>query len=149
MEQCNNYFVHAMARQDYIIQDNKIYLTEKIQNGQYILIRGSVFNNGVYKIRAVGKDFVAVDDLVDETFYGVIYSLAIPKQFLDLTNRIESFDKQNKVTNTSSESFGNYSYSKVTDGAGNVQTWQGIFKQELIKYKQIYNKLDGRGITWL
>ena len=95
-----------------------------LQNGQYFRVVGSVFNDGVYQYPATG--------LVDESFDGAIWTMAVPPAVIALSEEIdawrakyEDIDSPN-MSPYNSESFGGYSYSKSgggssTDGSG---TWQ-------------------------
>lgn len=54
-----------------------------LQDGQYYLVSGSIFNDGVYQYH---KGNTA--PLQEETFNGVVVPLAIPKPFLSLVDEI-------------------------------------------------------------
>ena len=90
-----------------------------LQDGQYYLISGSIFNDGVYQYR---KGDAA--PLQEETFDGVVVPLAIPKPFLSLVDEI-------------SESFGGYSYSRATNSKGETYTWQDAFRARLNPWRKM------------
>lgn len=100
---------------------------------QYFRICGSVFNDGLHQYNVL--------DLVDETFNGTIWALAIPKAVIDLSKEIEKWQEKNGEASVSpyqSESFGGYSYSKATDAeTGGAVTWQSAFKQQLSAWRKI------------
>ena len=104
-----------------------------LADGQYFRICGSVFNDGLHQYNVL--------DLVDETFTGTIWALAIPKAVIDLSKEIEKWQEKNGESSTSpyqSESFGGYSYSKATDAeTGGAVTWQSAFKQQLSAWRKI------------
>ena len=104
-----------------------------LANGQYFRIVGSVFNDGLHQYPE--------DDLVDETFNGTIWALAIPPAVVDLADKISKWQEKNGEASTSpyqSESFGGYSYSKATDAeAGGAVTWQCVFKRQLSAWRKI------------
>ena len=104
-----------------------------LANMQYFRICGSVFNDGLHQYNAL--------DLVDETFTGTIWALAIPKAVIDLSKEIEKWQENNGESASSpfsSESFGGYSYSKATDAeTGSAVTWQSAFKQQLSAWRKI------------
>ena len=56
-----------------------------LQDGQYYLVSGSIFNDGVYQYH---KGNTA--PLQEETFNGVVVPLAIPKPFLSLVDEISA-----------------------------------------------------------
>lgn len=116
-----------------VIQDfdgNLIY-------GQYYRTTGSLLNDGVH--------MYPDDDLRDETFTGVIQSMAIPRAFLDLVNDISAWCENNKSRIESpyqSESFGGYSYELKTGGdasgsGGSGLTWQSFFAARLAPWRKI------------
>ena len=100
---------------------------------QYFRICGSVFNDGLHQYNVL--------DLVDETFTGTIWALAIPKAVIDLADEIGKWQEKNGEAASSpfsSESFGGYSYSKSTDAeTGGAVTWQSAFKQQLSAWRKI------------
>ena len=104
-----------------------------LANGQYFRICGSVFNDGLHQYPE--------DDLVDETFNGTIWALAIPKAVIELADEIGKWQEKNGEAASSpfsSESFGGYSYSKATDAeTGGAVTWQSAFKQQLSAYRKL------------
>ena len=100
---------------------------------QYFRICGSVFNDGLHQYNVL--------DLVDETFTGTIWALAIPKAVIELADEIGKWQEKNGEAASSpfsSESFGGYSYSKSTDAeTGGAVTWQSAFKQQLSAWRKI------------
>lgn len=82
-----------------------------LQNGQYYRIVGSVFNDGVWLYGT------ASEDMTDEEFSGAVWEMAIPKEFINLSNELDEIDAKVKAaeiadTGYTSESFGGYSYTK-------------------------------------
>ena len=116
----------------FTIEDGGIALPF-LANGQYFRICGSVFNDGLHQYPE--------DDLVDETFNGTIWALAIPKAVIDLSDEISKWQEKNGEASVSpyqSESFGGYQYSKQTDAeTGGSVTWQSAFKQQLSAWRKI------------
>ena len=104
-----------------------------LADGQYFRICGSVFNDGLHQYNVL--------DLVDETFNGTIWALAIPKAVIELADEIQKWQKKNgdaSVSPYQSESFGGYQYSKATDAeTGGAVTWQSAFKQQLSAWRKI------------
>ena len=104
-----------------------------LADGQYFRICGSVFNDGLHQYNVL--------DLVDETFNGTIWALAIPKAVIELADEIQKWQEKNGEASVSpyqSESFGGYSYSKATDAeTGGAVTWQSAFKQQLSAWRKI------------
>ena len=104
-----------------------------LADGQYFRICGSVFNDGLHQYNVL--------DLIDETFNGTIWALAIPKAVIELADEIGKWQEKNGEAASSpfsSESFGGYSYSKSTDAeTGGAVTWQSAFKRQLSAWRKI------------
>lgn len=105
------------------------------QDGQYFRVCDSVFNDGVYQYPAEG--------LTDETFDGVIWLMAVPKDVIALDVEIDSWIEQYTDLIHSpyqSESFGGYSYSKASAGSSVGDTgitWQSAFADRLSHWRKI------------
>lgn len=113
-----------------------------LQDGQYFRIVGSVFNNGVHK----WPD----DDLVDESFDGSIWAMAVPPTVIALSDKIDEWNDRYAGVDSQlmspfqSESFGGYSYSKSggygsggASGSSSVPTWKSVFADELNRWRKI------------
>ena len=110
---------------------------------QYYRIVGSIFNDGVHKYGDTK------DTLIDETFKGAIWCLAIPKAVIDLATEIAAWrDKYESVDSSAmspfqSESFGGYSYSKASTSAaaGSAAStptgWKAVFASRLNMWRKI------------
>jgi len=131
----------------------KFYGKFKIENGtllsyndgdmgivpnQYFRIIGSVFNDGVYKS---GEEV-----LIDETFVGAVWLMAVPKEFIELIKTISDWETKYgdadsiNMSPYQSESFGGYSYSKSgagTDSNNTNASWRSVFSRQLREYKKI------------
>lgn len=103
-----------------------------LQDGQYFLLCGSVFNDGVHQYPA--------SDLEDETFRGEVISLAIPKALLELVKEIEEWQKKNGEKAAGpyqSESFGGYTYTLKSGADGFGASWQNAFASRLNIWRKI------------
>lgn len=117
------------------IRENKILnreFVDKIADGQYFRIVGSVFNDGVYCFN---------DDLVlqDEIFDGAIWLMAVPKDVIELSNALAEWVEKNNdaLSPYTSESFGGYSYSKRSNADGGAFTWVDAFAEKLNRYRKV------------
>jgi len=118
MRKCNNFFVYAHEAGDFAIVDGAITLPER-KPGQYYMISGSIFNDGVHD---------SCEGLTDEKFYGVIKYLAIPQDFLNLVYEVQMWEQKYGAVADSpykSESFGGYTYTK-DDSSGGALAWYDI-----------------------
>lgn len=129
MRHIRNFFAVKNINGKFNIENGAISLSD-IKDGQYFLIEGSIFNNGVYKY--------PVNNLKDEEFTGYITFLAPPEEFLQLVKEIEEYEaSENKSKGFTSESFGGYSYTKATGENGAPLTWQAIFNDRLNVWRKI------------
>lgn len=122
------------------IQNGALSETYGLKVGQYFRIVDSTLNEGVYKY--------PLTTLMDETFNGAIWGMALPKAFVALLDDIEAWKAKYASADSvamspfTSESVpGVYSYSKnsggndtTTDKAG---TWQGVFGARLAPYRKM------------
>lgn len=127
----NNYFEQSIVYGDYSIVNGTLECSFLL-DGQYFRIQGSVFNDGIHQYPAV--------DLVDEAFTGNIWALAIPPEFVAMTNEIQAFDEDagNKPTGFTSESFDGYSYSRATDSTGAAADWRTVFRKRLNRWRKVW-----------
>lgn len=138
-KELNNWFDRGQPRirGTIEIRDGKIIndsFRSLIQNNQYFRIVGSVFNDGVYQ----NTDLL---ELIDETFTGAVWLMAIPKDVIDLATEIDAWiTKYSDTVNSpfQSESFGGYSYTKASGGSGSANpTWQSVFANQLNRWRKI------------
>lgn len=129
----NNYFVIDKIFDNFTIIDGNIDLS--LQEGQYFRIVGSIFNDGVYQY---GEEL----DLKDETFEGAIWTMAVPKEVIALSEEINQWIIDNSEVLSSpyqSESFGGYSYSLKSSSTSNDGglTWQSHFATRLNAWRKL------------
>lgn len=135
--ECKNYFIQKdvdIHVSNYTVTNHQIGPVPFLKNGQYYRIVGSALNDGVYKH---GTDDL---QLQDEEFYGAVWAMRVPKEFVALCNEIKSWVTANASALSgpySSESFGGYSYSKATGSDGGAYTWRDQFKGKLNAYRRL------------
>ena len=138
-----NYFDKEKHFGDFVIENGVVSGQSDLGllENQYIRIVGSVLNDGVYQYHAAG-----IEDLVDESFNGAIWSLAIPKDVIALSAEIDAWRAKNEAVDSAamspftSESFGGYSYSKSMGGSADgkiVGGWQNAFANRLSQWRKI------------
>ena len=127
-----NYFDYDRREGVYTISGGTLTL-DGLQHGQYFRIAGSVFNDGVYMYPATG--------LIDETFDGFIWFMAVPLDVVNMVFDINTWqDKYDAglAGPYQSESFGGYSYTKKTgSGPGGEYTWKDAFKGRMERWRKI------------
>lgn len=114
-------------------------ITDKLADGQYFRVMGSLFNDGIHKY----GDGI----LTDETFTGSVWSLGIPPEVVQLATEISQWQGKyggvdsEAMSPFASESFGGYSYSKSGGGTSGSDTdagsWQGAFAQRLAPWRKV------------
>lgn len=123
MQECKNLFPHKYVSGHIEIVDGVISLHD-LRPGQYYIIDGSIFNDGLHQFGA--------ETLVDEDFDGHVVYCAIPQAFLDLAKEIEEWNKANTGgVGMASESFAGYSYTRASGADGGAFTWRDAFRDEL------------------
>lgn len=139
-----NWFVVSMYYGDFKIADGAITYADgrelPLQIGQHFRITDSIFNNAVYEY---GK---AEQGMIDETFTGSVWAMAVPLEVLKLAESIAAWRDKNESLDSAmmspfnSESFGGYSYSKSggnTANAANGGSWQSVFGNRLARYRKV------------
>lgn len=99
--------------------------------GQYFRIIGSVFNDGLHQYPA--------NNLVDETFEGAVWALAVPNAVVALSEEMEAWQEKNEAASSGpyqSESFGGYSYTRATGENGKTLTVFDVFAEKLNPYRK-------------
>ena len=131
LAEIRNYFIVNVHSGKFEVIGGNLSPLDFLKDGQYFKIHGSVFNDGVYRYPESG--------LVDETFSGEIWALAVPPTLIALVADIEDYEKKAKesVSPFESESFGGYSYTKATDGNGSPLTWKTVFAKKLNRWRKI------------
>ena len=131
LAEIRNYFIVNVHSGKFEVIGGNLSPLDFLKDGQYFKIHGSIFNDGVYRYPESG--------LVDETFSGEIWALAVPPTLIALVADIEDYEKKAKknVSPFTSESFGGYSYTKATDGNGSPLTWKTVFAKKLNRWRKI------------
>ena len=137
----NNYFDAERVFDTFTISSGGISgassdLSQKLVDGRFFRIAGSVFNDGVYRYPTTGL-------LKDETFEGAVWLLAIPDEFLKLVDDIKAWQgKYGSAVQSpfSSETVtGVYSYTKSASSgsSGGGVTWKDAFADRLRIWRRI------------
>lgn len=135
-EEVNNYFEQTRIFGKFEITDGNIDLNKyDIQEGQYIRVVGSVFNDGVYQYPIPPEN-----ELVDEKFDGAIWVMAVPSSVVTQIEEINQWEAMNQSTLNSpyqSESFGGYSYTLKAENAEGGLNWQTHFRRKLDRWRKV------------
>lgn len=126
-----NYFVESIHEGTFTISSGRIEPSDVLKEGQCFRIVGSTFNDGVYE--------GSTSALIDETFNGAVWTMAVPRAVITISDEIKEFvmNEANKPSPYSSESFEGYSYTKATDSNGAPPSWQKVFASRLKNWRKI------------
>ena len=129
----NNYFDVLRIYGEFTITNNSIDLSDyNVHEGQYIRIVGSTFNDGVHPYPVYG--------LEDEKFHGAVWAMAVPSSVIAQITEINQWETDNlPILNSpyQSESFGGYSYTKMSGEVGSSTSWQSHFKRKLDRWRKV------------
>lgn len=140
----HNFFYFGDALKGTFTIENHSIMIPSLLVGQYYEIFGSALNDGVYKY---GDSSIS---LKDETFTGEIRPMSLPPKFESLCGEIKTWcdkylsadSESSALSPFNSESFGGYSYSKSTGGAGNgtglsASDWMSVFASRLSPWRKL------------
>jgi len=139
MKECNNYFYKWKESDIFTIDNNSIAIVGVYLPSQYVRIVGSIMNDGVYQVETYTSGTITILGLNNEVFEGSIYGLSVPKDFIELEIKIETYNDKNVISNKSSEGFNNYSVGYAKDKNGKPLQWQEIFKSDINIFRQMYD----------
>lgn len=143
MKSCNNWFEDASLTAHFSITgDGEISPSGAIISGQLIAITGSTFHDGVFRCT---NGWLGYDEEYPfpEDFHGTVWLLKPPADFLRLVKEIEEFEKANSEAKGGyvSESMGEYSYQRATNGQGGLLTWREYFGARLQQYWRPFSEV--------
>jgi hypothetical protein len=149
MRFCKNHFPRSKERKKFTFVSDGITgtFTETYVIGQYIWVRESFVNDGVYQIIEKTSSKLTLNATLtsEETNgYSTVLGLHVPNDFLSLVCDIESW-----VTNNGgregivSEKIDDYSVNYGKNATGQMaNTWQIAFGDRLVPYKQVYETVE-------
>ncbi|WP_298626326.1 hypothetical protein [uncultured Senegalimassilia sp.] len=128
----NNWFVADVQHGRYSVEGGSLALD--LQEGQWFVIHGSVFSDGLHQY--------PVSDLRDETFDGEVWALAVPPAVVSLSEEVAAWCEAHQREIDSpyqSESFGGYSYAKASDSGSQTGSygWQQHFAKRLNRWRKL------------
>ena len=141
MRSINNFFESGYRAANFTISGGAITPAGSFAPGMYIAITGSIFHDGVWKL---GQNLTLLDlpeGAPNETFYGRVWFLRPPADFLSICARIDEFAQKAPVNGLQSESFGEYSQTRAGGRNGGVLTWQEAFADELRPHYRMYSEV--------
>lgn len=134
LDNLNNYFiVDGGDHTGHFVINNGIINADFLQEDQYFKVTGSVFNDGVYKYKSEGIEFVK-----NEEFDGTVSSMAVPKAVISLSEEIGAWCATNAPSAYVSEAFGGYSRTRASSvGTGAPVSWEDVFRARLNRWRKL------------
>lgn len=137
MRRVRNYFERGYREGTFSIVGNVL---SPAVDAPMIAVTGSRYHDGVY---ASVNGIMSVEGVKpDETFEGIVWKLYPPDDFLGLCKQISQYDDKNPVGALASESFGDYSYTRGSDGQGGVMGWDKAFADGLASYRRMFTEVN-------
>lgn len=146
MNSINNHFVNTKEKSKFTIVADGIESESNFSNvylpGQYILIKNSILNDGVYKVASFNSNKITVEEvLLPEVLQSIyIFGLRVPKDFVTLVSNMKSWqDKNNCNLGVSSEKIDDYQINyndKTSEG------YLKIFEKQLNTYRRLYSDVS-------
>lgn len=130
MRHVRNFFERSFIEGEFTVSGGVL---NPMPQAPYVAIEGSAYHDGVYRADELPKD-------TDETFTGRVWALHPPKDFVALCEEIAAYDEKNPASAMQSESFGEYSYTRM-GGQSGVIGWQGVFAQRLIPFRRMFTEV--------
>ena len=137
----HNYFESGTVyTDDYEIADGSINLDSILKDGQRFKLCGSALNDGIYTYFHGGEvyddDGTKLIYMASEKFRGSI----VPVIFTSMVKDIKEWQERNQAIIESpyqSESFGGYTYTKMTTSVSGLLSWKNVFGSKLNAYRKI------------
>lgn len=138
----NRYFPRSAETLTAVVADGITgNFTQTYVVGQYILLKDTILNDGVYRICEVEANKLTLDaTLLPESISAIVYGLAIPKAVLELVTEISTYTQAENVAN---EKIDDYSIA-YTNGSG----WQSAYKSRLASWRAVYLDLETFTLGW-
>ena len=103
--------------------------------GQYVWIKNSVVNDGVYKITAIEGSKITLDGTFTLINTNIrLFALAVPNEFIELVSDISTFSETETV-GIKSESLSDMSQTFAGDGG----EWEVVYAKKLRKYRRMFD----------
>lgn len=105
-------------------------IPDGVANGQYFLVCGSIFNDGVHK--------AGESDLIAETFTGTVQPMRVPSAFIKLAENITAYDEALPSAGTYvSQSFGGWSGTLATGSDGLPADGKTKYKADINRWRKL------------
>lgn len=147
LQRLNHYYPVSYSLATEIETDGVVgsFTTNNFVVGQYVLIKNTLLNDGVYKITAIASNKLTLDATLtaENTDRHIrVFGLAIPTALVSLATEIETYVTANpNNSNVASERLGDYGIS-YQNGDNKASGWYGAFQDRLSQYQRFYSDLE-------
>lgn len=141
MRHVNNYFESGYRATTYSIEEGKLSPSSIFAPGMYVAISGSFYHDGVWKL---GEELALEghrEGMPNETFFGRVWFLHPPAEFMDVCEEIAKFAENTPVLGVKTESFGEYSVTHSSGKNGGVLGWQEAFADRLRPFVSMFSEV--------
>jgi hypothetical protein len=105
----------------------------------YVFISGSTFHDGVKRMSGGSIDG---DIHPDETFAGRVWLLYPPDDFIAICDKIEAFEAGSSPGAYTSETLGEYSYTRAVGANGAPIAWEDAFATRLAPFRRMFTEVS-------
>ncbi len=142
MDYCKNHFARSYEYGTFNIVADGIEGTfsEKYVAGQYVWIKDSFINDGVYKILTVESNKLTLDtELLPESTQEniLLFGCSPVKGFLDLVTDIQAYVQNGAKDGIASERIDDYSVAYSGNGS-----WTNAFSSRLAQYRRMFDDYE-------
>ena len=128
MRACRNFFPVSFTQGAWTLAEGRMAPAIDAQPGDWIAVSGSMRNNGVFQLNEEGR----IPGATDESFYGSVWRLAPPADFLRLCEEIAAYDQAHPASTVTAERFGQYSATHAPGG------WEAAFSTRLNGFRRMF-----------
>ena len=129
-------FPAAVIEGEFSLDGGVLSPNELLLSGDWIAIQGSLGSDGVY---CLGPG-CTVDGARDETFYGAVWLLKPPADFLRLCAEIAAWAAEHPASALRAERFGDYSCEAAVDEHGLPVGWRQVFAAKLAPWRRMFTE---------
>lgn len=130
MRHVRNYFERGFIDGEFTVSGGVLTPAPR---APYVAISGSVWHDGVFRVDQLREH-------PEETFTGRVWALHPPDDFVQLCEEIAAYDEKNPAGAMQSESFGEYSYTRM-GGADGAPGWIRVFSNKLHPYRRMFTEV--------
>lgn len=138
MRHCRNYFETGYIDGTFRITGNVL---PDVLGARFVCISGSNMHDGVWEVADGFLTGRSVDGLRDEEFYGRVWLLAPPVDFLEAVKAMREYEEKNPVSALASETFGGYSRTWATGGKASERSATAVFRDSLAPYIRMFTEV--------